>query len=117
MSRSATAPERVRDLGRNALIRIASSLYPLARTGGPSTVRDLGTIVFVTSTGQLTVRSSSADVVPEGTAVRDARGIVRGRIARVFGPVARPYFSVRVRRVPTPAEGLALLGSSLVRES
>jgi rRNA processing protein Gar1 len=70
----------------------------------------------VTPTGNLTVRAVGSDVVSEGTPVRDARGILRGRVVRVFGPVARPYLSVRPRRVPTPEEGLALLGSNLVRE-
>ncbi len=55
-------------------------------------------------------------MAPEGTLVRDARGTVRGRVVRVFGPVARPYLTVRPRRAPTPAEGLALLGTTLIRE-
>ena len=70
----------------------------------------------MTPTGRLTVRALSAEVVPEGTLVRDARGVLRGKIVRVFGPVDRPYFSVRPRRTPTPAEGLALLGATLQRE-
>ena len=76
----------------------------------------MGTILSVTPTGHLTVRSASSDVVVEGTGVRDARGILHGKIVRVFGPVDRPFLSVRPRRVPTPAEGVALLGSALVRE-
>lgn len=48
--------------------------------------------------------------------MRDARGILHGRVVRVFGPVDRPYYSVRPRKVPTPAEGMALLGSMMVRE-
>jgi rRNA processing protein Gar1 len=56
------------------------------------------------------------DVAPEGTNVTDARGVVHGRVVRVFGPVARPYLSVRPRRPPTPAEGVALLDATLVRE-
>jgi rRNA processing protein Gar1 len=55
-------------------------------------------------------------VAPEGTRVRDARGVVRGTIVRVFGPVARPYYSVRLSRPPTPAEGMALLDATLQRE-
>ncbi len=79
-------------------------------------MRELGTILSVTPTGHLTVRASGAEFVPEGTPVRDARGLVRGRIVRVFGPVARPYLSVRPRRVPTPAEGLAVIGGTLIRD-
>ena len=76
----------------------------------------MGTILSITPAGHLTVRSRSAEVVPEGTGVRDARGILHGRVIRVFGPVERPYYSVRPRKMPTPAEGVALLGSTLVRE-
>jgi rRNA processing protein Gar1 len=79
-------------------------------------VREVGTVLSVTANGYLTVRAGSADVAPEGTTVRDSRGIFRGKIVRVFGPVARPYLSVRPRRTPTPAEGMALLGSSVIRE-
>jgi len=64
----------------------------------------------------LTVHAPGPAVVPEGTGVADTRGIVRGRVLRVFGPVARPYLSVRLRRAPTPAEGAALLGAEVVRE-
>ncbi len=79
-------------------------------------MRELGTILSVTPTGNLTARASGPDFAPEGTPVRDSRGLVRGRIVRVFGPVARPYLSVRPRRVPTPAEGLSVIGGTLVRE-
>ena len=70
----------------------------------------------VTPAGHLTVRAFGPDVVPEGTLVTDARGAVRGRVVRVFGPVARPYLTVRPARPPTPSEGLALVDATLVRE-
>ena len=76
----------------------------------------MGTVKAVTPSGFFTVRSVGADVAPEGTNVTDARGVVHGRVVRVFGPVARPYLSVRPRRPPTPAEGVALLDATLVRE-
>jgi len=38
---------------------------------------------------------------------------LEGKVARVFGPVARPYYSVRPRRALTPAEGLRIIGSTL----
>ncbi len=69
-----------------------------------------------TPAGHLTVRARGPEVVPEGTNVTDSRGVVHGRVTRVFGPVARPYLSVRTRRPPTPAEGIALLDATLVRE-
>ncbi len=70
----------------------------------------------IAATGALTVRAASSEVVPEGTNVRDVRGGLRGRVVRVFGPVARPYLSVRPRATPTPAEAVALLGATVVRE-
>jgi rRNA processing protein Gar1 len=72
--------------------------------------------VALTPSGLLTARAPGREAVPEGTRVADARGIVRGRVVRVFGPVARPYFSVRPQRVPSPAEGAALLGAGLTVE-
>jgi rRNA processing protein Gar1 len=77
-------------------------------------MRDVGTVLSVTPSGLLTARCPTSAVVPEGTLVRDGRGILRGKVVRVFGPVARPYLSIRPRRTPTPAEGLALLGSTLL---
>ncbi|HTP53807.1 MAG TPA: H/ACA RNA-protein complex component Gar1 [Thermoplasmata archaeon] len=76
----------------------------------------MGTVVALTPSGTLTVRAPGATVVPEGTLVTDARGVVRGRVLRVFGPVARPYLSVRPRKAPTPSEGAALIGAEVVRE-
>ncbi len=70
----------------------------------------------VTPSGHLTVQSFGPEVVPEGTNLTDSRGVLHGRVVRVFGPVARPYLSVRPRRPPTPTEGLALLDATLVRE-
>ena len=70
----------------------------------------------VTPAGHLTVRANGPEFPPEGTVVTDARGVVSGRVVRVFGPVARPYLSVRLRRPPTPAEGVALLDATLRRE-
>ncbi len=76
----------------------------------------MGTVLAITPAGHLTVRAPDSEVTPEGTPVRDGRGSFRGRIVRVFGPVARPYLSVRPRRAPTAAEGVALLGATLIRE-
>jgi rRNA processing protein Gar1 len=70
----------------------------------------------ITPSGSITLRASGPDVVGEGTAVADPRTGVRGVVTRVFGPVAQPYVSVRPRRAPTPAEGVRLIGSTLVAE-
>ena len=76
----------------------------------------MGTVLAITPAGHLTVRASGREVVPEGTLVADPRGVVRGLVVKVFGPVARPYLTVRPRRIPTAAEGATLLGRTLVRE-
>jgi rRNA processing protein Gar1 len=62
------------------------------------------------------LRALGPEVVPEGTLVGDPKGTVRGQVVRVFGPVSRPYYSVRPRRTPSALEGAALLGRTLVRE-
>ena len=76
----------------------------------------MGTVLAITPAGHLTVRASGPEVVPEGSLVTDASGSMHGQVVRVFGPVARPYLSVRPRRTPSPTEGAALLGRTLVRE-
>ena len=78
--------------------------------------RDVGNVLAITPAGHLTLRAVGAEVAAEGTFVSDVRGTVRGQVVRVFGPVSRPYLSVRPRRTPTPSEGVALLGATLVRE-
>ncbi len=88
----------------------------MSRGSSRSPPSEVGTVVAVAATGALTVRAPGAEVTPEGTLVRDARGTLRGRVVRVFGPVARPYLSVRPRSTPTPAEAVALLGTTMVRE-
>jgi len=76
----------------------------------------VGTVWAITPAGHVTVRASGPDVVPEGTAVRDSAGSMRGQVIRVFGPVSQPYLSIRPRRTPTASEGAALVGRTLVRE-
>jgi rRNA processing protein Gar1 len=88
----------------------------LSRADGRVGSRDVGNVLAITPAGHLTVRSPGPEVAPEGTLVSDARGVVRGQVVRVFGPVSRPYLSVRPRRTPSAAEGAALLGATLVRE-
>ncbi|MGP8076282.1 MAG: H/ACA RNA-protein complex component Gar1 [Thermoplasmata archaeon] len=73
-------------------------------------------MLAITPAGHLTVRATGPEVVAEGTLVSDVRGVVRGQVVRVFGPVVRPYLSVRPRRTPSASEGAALLGATLVRE-
>ena len=76
----------------------------------------MGTVLAITPAGHLTVRALGREVAPEGTSVEDARGRLRGRVVRVYGPVERPYYSVRPRRAPTAAEGVSWLGATLIRE-
>ena len=75
----------------------------------------MGTIVAFTPTGMVTVRARSSEVPAEGAHVRDARGVLEGRIVRVFGPVARPYVLLRPRRAPSPVDGASLLGAEVYR--
>ncbi len=73
-------------------------------------------VVAVNPSGRITLRSPSGRFAPEGTRVADRSGSHRGEIVRVFGPVARPYLSVRLRRTPRLSEAAALVGSMLERE-
>jgi len=87
----------------------------LARNPARGTVQGLGTIVAFTPSGFVTVRAASRDVPTEGASLRDAQGVLEGRVVRVFGPVARPYLLLRPRRSPRPVDGAALLGSEVYR--
>jgi rRNA processing protein Gar1 len=75
----------------------------------------VGTIVAFTPNGFVTVRAAGEQFPSEGAAVEVAGGRLEGRVVRVFGPVSRPYAVVRPRRVPSPVDGAALLGSEVFR--
>lgn len=77
--------------------------------------REVGTVLAVTPTGLLTVRSPNSSFVPEGTPLVDPKGRELGRVLRVFGPVARPFLSVRPRVPLRPSEAAALVGSTVRR--
>lgn len=98
----------------NPHIPYESPLYYLARNPVGGAPQVVGTVLAFTPAGFVTVRSSG-DLATEGAPVRDARGILEGRVVRVFGPVARPYLLVRPRRPPSPVDGAALLGSEVYR--
>ncbi|MCI4322264.1 MAG: H/ACA RNA-protein complex component Gar1 [Thermoplasmata archaeon] len=70
----------------------------------------------IAPSGQLIARALGERFPTEGTIVSDASGRHRGRVTRVFGPVVRPYFAVRLRRTPSPADGVALVGHPLLVE-
>lgn len=70
----------------------------------------------ITPSGLLTARASDPRAPAEGATVTDLQGRLHGRVVRVFGPVARPYLSIRPRRPPSPAEAAALVGAPLRRE-
>ncbi|MDE1822104.1 MAG: hypothetical protein KGJ23_16110 [Euryarchaeota archaeon] len=75
---------------------------------------EVGRITGLSARGTFTVRAK--EVVPEGTILTDPRGRFRGRVVRVFGPVAHPYLSVAPRRQLPAEEALSLIGSSLAAE-
>jgi rRNA processing protein Gar1 len=75
----------------------------------------VGTVLAITPAGHVVARAPGPEVVPEGTPVVAARGELKGRVSRVFGPVAHPYLSVRTRRAPSPAEAVTWIGATLVR--
>ncbi|MCI4331728.1 MAG: H/ACA RNA-protein complex component Gar1 [Thermoplasmata archaeon] len=74
-------------------------------------------VTAITPAGQWTVRAPGPSFAPEGTPVADVSGRLGGRVVRVFGPVSRPYLSVRPRRAPKASEAAALIGSSVYREA
>ncbi|MCI4349878.1 MAG: H/ACA RNA-protein complex protein Gar1 [Thermoplasmata archaeon] len=87
----------------------------MARQGIRSQPReqDAGVVVAITPSGRLTLRSIPAGFPVEGARVSDTTGSTSGTVLRVFGPVARPYLSVRLRRAPRPAEAAGLIGTHL----
>ncbi len=88
----------------------------MPRTTPRPLAREVGTVHAVTPSGRLTLRAASSEFAPEGTRVTDPARVVHGIVTRVFGPVGRPYLSVRLARPPSPAEGVALLDAVLIRE-
>lgn len=70
----------------------------------------VGPVVAVGADGLVVLRGRE---VPEGTLVEGGRGRFVGRVVKVFGPVQRPYLSVRPRRGLPPEEMLVLLGTPL----
>jgi rRNA processing protein Gar1 len=48
--------------------------------------------------------------------VLDRTGRPLGRVARVFGPVAQPYLSIRPVRPPTLTEAAAWIGATVLDE-
>ncbi len=75
--------------------------------------REVGSVLSITPSGLITVRASSAQVPPEGTPLCDRSGRAVGSILRVFGPVARPYLSVRPRGPLRAGEAASLIGGVL----
>ncbi|MCI4363856.1 MAG: hypothetical protein L3K13_06095 [Thermoplasmata archaeon] len=75
----------------------------------------VGVVIGISPSGLLTARASGSSMVPEGSDLRTDVGGVRGRVVRVFGPVARPYYSIRLARpLPLP-EAARIVGASVVR--
>jgi rRNA processing protein Gar1 len=90
-------------------------LAPAGSRAVPPREREVGTVIAVTPTGQITVRSSGRSFLSEGTPVIDRTGRDIGRVSRVFGPVDQPFLSVRPRAPLRPSEAVALVGSTVRR--
>lgn len=72
-------------------------------------------VVGITPSGLLTARAASTPPVPEGSEVVAGSPALRARVIRVFGPVARPYYSLRPARPVRLTEAHRLLGSNVLR--
>ncbi|MCI4323715.1 MAG: hypothetical protein L3K03_06825 [Thermoplasmata archaeon] len=75
----------------------------------------VGVVIAVTPSGRVTLRATDARVAPEGTELI-APGGFAGTIVRVFGPVDRPFYSVRPRRAPHLEEATRWIGATAVRQ-
>jgi rRNA processing protein Gar1 len=72
-------------------------------------------VIGISPSGLLTARASTTPPVPEGSEVAAGAPVLRARVVRVFGPVARPYYSLRPARPVRLAEASRLLGANVVR--
>lgn len=72
-------------------------------------------MVCLSPRGTLTVRART--LVTEGSFLTDEQGRFRGRVVRVFGPVAHPYLSVASPRPLSAEAALALVGAPLHLEA
>ena len=78
-----------------------------------SNERGIGLVVSVNPSGLVTVRCASERFPKERSRLVDRSGTIHGEVLRVFGPVSRPYVSVRLVRPLGAAEGARLVGSPL----
>ena len=79
-------------------------------------MREFGVVLAVAASGNVTVRAAGRSFPSEGHMVFDRTGRNLGRVARVFGPVAQPYLSVRPLRPPTISEAAAWIGAAVLDE-
>lgn len=86
-----------------------------SRAGPHEERREVGEVASCSPRGTLTVKARG--VFPEGTLVADPDGRFRGRVTRVFGPVAHPYLSVAPRRPLSTEQALSLVGTPLWTEA
>ena len=70
-------------------------------------MRRLGVVENIAYDGSLVVRAGFAPA--NGASVLDRRKRPLGRVARIFGPVAEPFVSVR----PQAAPALSLIGADV----
>ena len=73
-------------------------------------------MLAVAASGNVTVRALGRSFPSEGRTVFDRTGRNLGRVARVFGPVAQPYLSVRPLRPPMLQEATTWIGSAVLDE-
>ncbi len=99
-------------LGLNTLKPINQALKPSVpgSVQRPLEGEDVGTVALITADGTVILRGRE---VPEGTLVESPHGRFIGRVTKVFGPVRRPYLSVRPRKPMAPGDLLRLMGQSL----
>ncbi len=76
-------------------------------------MKKLGTVKNVIHDGTILLRIEDIpelEMPAQGTIVFDQRGVEVGKVARVFGPVASPYASLKKK---PNTDALGLLGTSL----
>ncbi len=70
-------------------------------------------MLAVTPSGTISARALGERFPSEGAELTSGRGEFSGTVLRVFGPVGRPYLSVRPRRPLGAREATALIGTTL----
>jgi rRNA processing protein Gar1 len=83
------------------------------RAPGPQSASEVAIVLAITPSGIVTARSFGPTFPSEGSRLSSARGAFVGTVARVFGPIDRPYLALKSHRPLHAPEAAALLGASL----